>query len=558
MLQQDDLDTAEALFLSQHLAECDACRARVIDYQWVGDALRQLPQEAPPASFSAAVHARIAAIAQGEADQRAKRGATGVAIAALSRAETLPELPVVGSVSGSARGASLAGRPRTPSAPIVRLPVARMRQSGFGPLARAALGMAAVFLVAVFLVQFMRGVGSFGSIASGLFNGVSHDGGSTNVTTYLPNARFGVVTNALATTGWVVYSAVDTTGAAMLIGENRLTKQSVPLLSAALKQPITLYALTSRWVIWASGRVGSAGAATVGKHWALYATLLPTAVDLSTLSDAAIANLTYTLADNNPTSNVADVLDGVWADDTMALVAEETQAGQSALERFALTATAAATATHRLSGVSAYRAAPGHRVMNPSAADGVIYWADVWAGADHMAHSAIWREGADGHARQALPNDADDAFAPAAAHGALVWVSAQAPLLGDRSLAAFAFSSSLASDPFDALDAVAATATVGVSGQSLATVTGVVQVYNVGDQQRWVIGEDATAQSLQADGDLLLWRSGSRRHTYDLRAKAPTSVDSQVASAPVAGLTDSSIAWSTGPASPIYVYDVAA
>jgi len=549
LLRQDDLDTAEARFLSQHLAECDACRAHVLDYEWVGVSLRQLPQEAPPASFSAAVHARIAAIAQVEAEQRARRGAPGAAIAALSRAETLPELPVI-------RGVALASRPRTPSAPIVRLPVAHAQRNGFGPLARAALGMAAVFLIAVFLVQFMRGAASFGSIASGLFNGVQHSGSETRLTTYLPNTRFHTVTNALASTGWLVYSAVDATGAAMLIGENRLTKQSVFLLGAALNQPITLYALTSHWVIWAAGRVGSAGAFSTGQQWALYATLLPTATDLSALSGAELANLTYTLADDPSNgADAPDALDGVWADDSMALVAEETQAGQSALERFALNATSAPATAHRLSGVSAYHAAAGHRVMTPSADGGIIYWADVWAGADRLLHSAIWREGADGQARQAAPNDTD-AFYPEAAHGALVWVSAQQPILGARALDAF--TSPLATSPFTVLNAVAATATVGMSADSLATVTGAVQVYNVSNQRRSVIGEDATAQSLQVNGDLLMWRSGSRRHTYDLRAKAPTSVDSRVAAAPVAGLTGSSIAWSTGPASPIYVYDVAA
>lgn len=521
-----------------------------MDYDWVGVSLRQLPQEAPPASFSAAVHARIAAIAQGESEQRARRGSPGVAIAALSRAETLPELPVI-------RGVALASRPRTPSAPFVRLPVARAQNVGFGPLARAALGMAAVFLIAVFLVQFVRGAASFGSIATGLFNGVQHGSAQSHVTSYLPNARFHTVTNALASTGWLVYSAVDATGAAMLVGENRLTKQSISLLGAALKQPITLYSLTNHWVIWATGQVGSAGAVSTGQQWALYATLLPTAANLSTLSGATLTNLTYSLS-NDPSNGVATsgALDGVWADDSMALVAEETAAGQSALERFTLSALAA-TSSHRLSGVSAYHAAVGHRVMTPSADSGVIYWADVWASADHMLHSAIWREGADGQARQAAPND-DDAFYPAAAHGALVWVSAQQPILGARTLSALTIANPLATSPFSVLNAVAATATVGVSGASLTTVTGTVQVYNVGDQRRWVIGENATAQSLQASGNLLLWRSGSRRHTYDLRADAPTSVDNQVAAAPVAGLTGSSIAWSAGPTSPIYVYDAAA
>jgi hypothetical protein len=303
------------------------------------------------------------------------------------------------------------------------------------------------------------------------------------------------------------------------------------------------------------------GAAATGKQWALYATLLPTAADIAALSGAALANLTYTLADDpNAGLDRPGALDGVWADDTMALVAEETPAGQSALERFTLTPAPAATAAHRLTGASAYRAAAGHRVMNPSADGGVIYWADVWAGADHMLRSAIWREGADGQAQRALPNDANDAFDPAATHGALVWVSAQEALPSDRALAAFAFASPLANSPFSALNAFGATATAteSVTGASLATVTGAVQVYTVGDQRRWVIGENATAQSLQANGNLLLWRSGSRRHTYDLRAKAPTSVDGQIAAAPVAGLTGSSITWSAGPSSPIYVYDAAA
>ena len=186
-----------------------------------------------------------------------------------------------------------------------------------------------------------------------------------------------------------------------------------------------------------------------------------------------------------------------------------------------------------------------------------MYWADVWAGADHALHSAIWREGADGLARQTLPSD-NDAFYPTAAHGTLVWVSAASPITGATRQNAVAQANPLTASPLALLDAVAATATVGANNDSLDAVTGAVQAYSVRDQQQWVIGEDASADSLQASGNLLLWRSGARTHTYDLRAKAPTSVDSQVANAPVADVTASAIVWSAGPASPIEVYDAAA
>ena len=515
--------------------------------------MRSLPQEEPPATFRATVYARIAAL-----EKAASRNVKGAAaIVALSRADTLPELPTLASdaLPLSARmGNAISG-------PIVRLPLStsnglereRRRRLTLGPAVRVAIGVAAMFVLAVMLTQFMRGVFSFGSIATGILSGVSsHTQTPSDVQHYLPDAHYSLVTAALASTGWLVYSAVDTSGEAMLFGEARQTQQSAALLSKPVRDGITLYALTTHWVIWSAGRAAnaflagqSAGSAT---PWALYATFLPVAGSLTDLSTPARARLTHTLIAR---TTAGATLDGVWADDTMVLVAGAQSNGQSKLERFTLGANAIT------SSAIVRQARSGHRVMEPSADEGVIYWADVWADASHALHSTVWRQGADGQAQEILGST--DAFYPVATHGVLVWVSAQSPVFA--SLATFAYAAGATFPLFDGLNDLGAldpTATAVATTDTLATLTGALQAYRLSARSQWVVAQNVSAHSLQAAGNMVLWRSNGRARTYDLRSHAPSAVENQMDNAPITSVTSTAITWATNASGPIYVYNLPA
>jgi len=548
--RDDDLSPAESAFLDEHLSTCATCRERAEAYEWVGAAVRSLPQEKPPASFRAAVFAQIAALANKDANTRsAKRGATAT-IAALSRADTLPEIPTLAPQTFAARQGRVGA---TPGGPIVRLPLSTSsaldhRRITLGRTVRMVAGLAAVFLVALMLAQFMRGVYSFGEIASNLFGGI-HSQTSPDVQKYLPDGRYDLVTAALASTGWLVYSAVDSSGEAMLFGENRQAQQSSPLLARPAHTEITLYTLTTHWIIWSVGRAADsllAQSPAQDTPWALYITLLPLGANLAHLSDGARAGLTHTLIASDSSRAT---LDGVWADDTMALVAVEQANGESVLERMTLTNS---TITH---AQVVYRANKGHRVMEPSADGGVIYWADVWADSGHTLHSAVWRQGADGQARPAFADD-DNAFYPVATHGVLLWVSAQAPVAASPAM--FAAASSADAPLFDTLSAFDPTATASVSTSPLVTLTGIAQAERLSTHQQWIVAQGVTAHSLQAAGDDALWRSDGQAHTYDLRSHAPCQVESQIDTAPITGLTSSSLTWAESDTGPIYVYNLPA
>nr|MBF6591990.1 hypothetical protein [Ktedonobacterales bacterium] len=182
--------------------------------------MRHLPTLVPPPAFREAVFAAIAA------DQRRAESPA----ARIARAETDPRLPVVRAL------------------PVARLPHTSGRRFNVS----AAAAMAAVLLLALFTARLVPGLGmgTLGNALGGLFGGDT----SPTISHYTPDRRFSLAAGALATSGWLVYSASDRSGETMLFAQSRRTRRETPLLAAATRAPITLDALTARWAIWSEGR----------------------------------------------------------------------------------------------------------------------------------------------------------------------------------------------------------------------------------------------------------------------------------------------------------------
>ena len=370
--RRDDWAPRDRAALGQHLTTCSACRKIEFAYRSVGESVRQLPSITPPRGFREAVFAAI----------RADEQRMGRAVAALTEADTSPELPVITSAHRPISLAAAAARKR--------------RTIRINPRI-ALVAAAAVIMLGVLSIQVLPHSG-LASLATSL--GAAHSGNGQaakpSVARYMPDARAHAITRALATTKWLVYSASDTAGATTLYAENRQTKAIAPLTHGSADAPVMLRAVTNDWVFWTAGGDSS---------WTLYAGRPGTS------ADAAIS-----LVKSETPANAPAALNGVWANAHMALVAVTTNAGGSEVLQFALPATNAAPVT------IAETAVQGHALADPSADNSNIYWAERWQDTTGQ-HSLIWSRNASGQAHQMSADDT--AFAPHIANGLLIWVEGQ-------------------------------------------------------------------------------------------------------------------------------------
>ena len=368
--RRDDWSPRDRAALGQHLTTCAACRKIEFAYRSVGESVRQLPSITPPPGFREAVFAAI----------RADEQRMGRAVAALTEADTAPELPVITS----------AHRP-------INLAEARKRRIPRLNPRIALVAAAAVIMLGVLSIQVLPHSG-LASLATSL--GAAHSGnGQTakpSVARYMPDARAHAITRALATTKWLVYSAADTAGATTLYAENRQTKAIAPLTHGSADAPVMLRAVTNDWVFWTAGGDSS---------WTLYAGRPGTS------ADAAIS-----LVKSDTPANATASLNGVWANAHMALVAVTTNAGSSEVLQFALPTTNTAPVT------IAETAVQGHALADPSADDATVFWAERWQDTTGR-HSLIWSRNASGQPHQMSADDT--AFAPHIANGLLIWVEGQ-------------------------------------------------------------------------------------------------------------------------------------
>ena len=379
--RRDDWSPRDRAALGRHLSACPACRQAEVSYRGVGESVRQLPSIMPPPGFREAVFAAI----------RAEEQRAGRAVAAMTEADTSPELPVI---SSAKRPASLAA--------------ARRRAAWLNPRV-ALVAAAAVVMLGLLSTQLLPHSG-LASLATSL--GILHtDNQQTakpTVVRYMPDSHARMITRALATAGWLVYSATDAAGATTIYTENRRTKAITALARGAVDTPVTLRAVTDDWAFWS---VAS------GSSWTLYAG--------HPGSDAATAT---PLLKSGAAADAPAALTDVWANDGMALVTVTTHAGMGEALRFTLPATAEAGAAPVM---VAQASAPGHALNNPSTDGSSIVWAESWRDASGQ-HSSIWSRDAAGQTQQISRDNA--AFAPHIANGLLIWVEGQRGALEARTL----------------------------------------------------------------------------------------------------------------------------
>lgn len=485
--RRDDWSPDDLAALTRHLSTCAECRQIEASYRSVGESIRQLPSITPPPAFREAVFAAI----------QAERRRVAPSVAQLSRAATNPSMQVIHPTQHSIRSR-------------------RRNRVGIGP--RTIMAAAAVLVISLLTARILPllGLSSFGQVASNL--GKSGTLNLENPLHHTPisypvDPHYAVATSALATAGWLVYSASDKSRASMLFAENRQTKRSVALIGASIQAPLTVRALTEHWAIWSTGDGAS------NAKWALYASVLPT-------RDGSPAAAPALLLDS--ASQGADIpvtLGGVWAHGDMVLVAGATARGDGVLLRIALASGAPVASV-------IVRTAQGHLPTNPSSQNGAYYWGDVWFDDKSGLHGAIWRGDAAGHNQEVSADESS--FHPIVTGGELVWVEVpQAALLNTVN--------ANHGPSFDA------------DMQMINELNGAVQARDLGTSQQWQIADRADVATLQAGGSLLLWHDNAQMHLYDLSVHQSADIAEQVRTAVLAGATDSAVVWARAEANALYV-----
>lgn len=479
--RRDDLTTGELNALGQHLESCVACRKAQAEYRDAGELVRQLPTMVPPPSFKASVFAavqveqqRIArrqthAVPRGVPRRSAKPAASVAVLSRIAGAQTDPELVAVH-----------VGAPRSSSRPSVQRRMARIiAENG-----RAVAALAAMLLMAL--------LGATLVPASPFFLLRP----SASVAQYTADARIAHLTTGGASATWLSYAGQAAKGSGyLLFAQSRQGGPASPLTSDPSASPITIEAVTGRWVIWRTGDASG---------WRLAANM-PQSAQAITLLDTTDTG-----------SGAPAALHGIWASGDRVLAAVTTRGGSSMVVQFDMSS-GAPTATVIV------RAAPGFQLADPSFDGTTYYWASIAQDAAGALHSTVWR-GSDANHTEAV-NVGDEAFHPFVTHGTLVWL--------------------------------AAASTPKVSGnldQALSDATGTVEARDLGSGQQLALGTNATAGSLQAAGILALWQSGGKTYAYDLSAHGTSSVDGQVRDAAIAALSDTALVWASANSNTLDVY----
>lgn len=476
--RRDDWSPGDLAALTRHLSTCVDCRQIEASFRTVGESIRQLPSITPAPAFKEAVFAAI----------RADQHRVAASVERASRASTNPSMRAIRPAQHDIRSR-------------------RLNRVNIGP--RAIIAAAAVLAISLLTARILPLLSSspFGQVASNLgksgtlnLDNSLHPSGPVS---YPLDSHYVVATSALATAGWLVYSATDASRASMLFAENRQTRRSTALLGAPTQGALTVHALTDRWAVWSTGD----GASTA--RWALYASALST-------SDGSTVPAPILLVDSiSQNADTPVTLGGVWAHGDVVLVTGATSRGDGVLMRIALS-----SGTPVASVIA--RTAQGHLPTNPSSDNGTYYWGDVWLDDKSGLHSAIWRGDDAGH-DQEISTD-ESSFHPIATGGTLVWVEVpQASLLTTLN------ASSGTSPDADI--------------QLIKELNGVVLARDLRTSQQWQIADRADAATLEAGGSLLLWHDHAETHLYDLTTHQSANIAQQMQTATFAAATDSAVVW---------------
>jgi Putative zinc-finger len=456
--RRDDWSPRDRAALGQHLSTCAACRRSEVSFRNVGESVRQLPSITPPPGFREAVFAAI----------RADEQRMGRAVASFTERDTAPELPVISST-------------RLPISLAAARQIRKRRAPWLNPRL-ALVASAAVVALGLLSVQVLPHSGLASLAASlGIIHSDKTQPPNVTIVHYMPDAHAHTVTRALATTGWLVYSAADGAGATTIYAENRKTKAVVTLARGTVDAPVTLHAVTPGRVFWSAGD---------GASWTLYAS------QPGAGTSAAMALLQSGAAADTPAA-----ITGVWANDSLALVALTARDGSGKLLRFSLHTANAGPST-------VTQTTQGHALADPSFDGASVYWAEKWQDGNGQ-HSLIWSQDISGQLHQ-LSRD-DTAFAPHVTQGVLIWVAGQHGTLEAQSLA--------------------------------------------NSKQQWIVAQAVDSESVRVAGEMVLWRAGGNLYSWDARTHHSSAVDAQIRTAAWVEVSETSIIWA-GSGGSIEVYDI--
>ncbi|WIG59639.1 MAG: hypothetical protein OJF49_002386 [Ktedonobacterales bacterium] len=448
-----------------------------------------MPTLSAPPAFRERVFAAI----------RAEERQVAPAIARLSRQATNPELPAVRSASGARRARRIAMAPR---------------------FALAAAAAIAITLLMTRVAPLLGG-GAFGQQAASVGNGNDQRNTAPQNTTphiaqYPVAARYIAATSALASSTWLVYSALDAAGQQMVFAESRRDQRAYPLLAMPVADQVSIRALTNSWAIWLTG----AGASSA--HWTLNARSLAAPDDTQTAP--------LTLLDSASTSgDTLTTLGGVWASGDGVLIAGANASGDGVLLRVDLASGTPVTS------VLSQTSATGHLLTDPSAENGSYYWADVSFDSAAGLQSAIWQRDSAGHTSEVVPDQT--AFHPSAASGTLAWVDVSSTALAGMATTMTGV-------------------TPDVEAQTLRQLNGSLEAMTLSNGHQWQVAPRADVTSVDAAGPLLVWASDAHTHAYDLRHSAAAAIERQIASAAFADTTATAVVWAQSDGDTLYVYDV--
>lgn len=482
--RRDDWSPDDLAALTRHLSTCADCRQIEASFRTVGESIRQLPSITPPPAFREAVFEAI----------RAEQRRVAPTDAHISRAPTNPSMRAIRPAQHSIRSR-------------------RLNHVSIGP--RTIIAAAAVLVISLLTARILPMFNS-SSLASNLGKSGALNLDSSlrhKPVSYPVDNHYAMATSALATAGWLVYSASDASRASMLFAENRQTRRSKPLLGASTQSQVTVRALTDRWAVWSTGDGAS------NAKWALYASPLSAPDSQAAAAPVLLVDSTSQSADTPVT------LGGVWAHDDMVLISGATARGDGVLLRIAL------SAATPVSSVIA-RTPHGHLPTNPSSNNGTYYWGDVWFDEKSGLHGAIWSGDDAGHDQEISVDESS--FHPIATGGELVWVQVpQASLLHTLDASQ--------NRSFDA------------DVQLINQLTGMVLARDLRTSRQWQVADQADVATLEAGGSLLLWHNDTQTHLYDLTARQSSDIAQQVQAAAFAAATDSAVVWAQTQADTLYV-----
>ncbi|HEY7126050.1 MAG TPA: zf-HC2 domain-containing protein [Ktedonobacterales bacterium] len=386
--RRGDCSPGDYAELQAHLAGCEGCRTRDVEYQQVGEAIGSLPEIAPPPDFLA----RVLAAARAEESQAAQPTA----------AKKAPETVVV------------TGPTDASYFPTLRKVVAERRvrvvplRGQVSPAATFALRYGAAMAAAFMLFS----LGSL-MLVQLLYN---HPGTppiscvgcqSLHTSYYAADSTYPFVSDAIASEDGhtIVYAARTADGQYMLEALTEPSRQSVDLLPAPVSEPITLEGWARGWVLWSEGDTA------LGAHWTLNATQM--------LPALAGATTTLQIAEGGQADAAGPAaLHGVHESGSLVLVAEEMADRHGRLLEFDLAQVSA------VKPVVLASAQPEHLIADPATDGSSVYWADEWRDLDGTLHGDIYRRIPDSQPVQVTHTGFS--FSPMLVSNMLIWLGAPA------------------------------------------------------------------------------------------------------------------------------------